>query len=91
LARKGFHEEAVEELLAAGVLGDALDSAKHAIANVIARLDFAVADRWIDALSPVVAVDDVGFVEARLMRALAHDDFRHGASSWRELPSAPPH
>jgi DNA-binding SARP family transcriptional activator len=85
LARKGFHEEAVEELLAAGVLRDALNSAKHAILGVIARLDFAVADRWIDAFSPVVPVDDVGFAEAQLMRALAHDDFGQGARIADEL------
>src|SRR5262245_46203801 len=79
LAGKGFHEEAVEELLAAGALTDAFTSAKQAILDVIARLDFAVADRWLEALSPVVAVGDGGFAEAQLMLAIARDDQRHGA------------
>ena len=79
LARRGFHEEAVEELLAAGALTDAFTSAKHAILDVIARLDFAVADRWIEALSPVVPVGDAVFAEAQLMLAIARDDQRHGA------------
>ena len=35
LARRGFHEEAVEELLAAGALTDAYTSAKRAILGVI--------------------------------------------------------
>jgi DNA-binding SARP family transcriptional activator len=78
LARKGFHEEAVEELLAAGALSDAYTSAQHAIVGVIGRLDFAVADRWIEALSPVVPVGNVGFAEAQLMLAIARDDQRHG-------------
>src|ERR1700758_1498387 len=60
LARRGFHEEAVEELLAAGALTDAYASAKRAILGVIGRLDFVVADRWIQALSPVVPVGHVG-------------------------------
>ncbi|OBG28532.1 BTAD domain-containing putative transcriptional regulator [Mycobacterium sp. 852002-51057_SCH5723018] len=78
LARKGFHEEAVEELLGAGVLGEALTSAKQAILGVIERLDFAVADRWIQALTQVVPADDFGFAEAELMLAIARDDQRRG-------------
>ena len=49
LARRGFHEEAVEELLAAGALADAYASAKTAILGLVDRLDFAVVDRWIEA------------------------------------------
>ena len=50
-----------------------------------ARLDFAVADRWIEALSPVVPVGDVGFAEAQLMLAIARDDQRHGTRIADEL------
>ena len=85
LARKGFHEEAVEELLAAGALTDAFTSAKAAILGVADRLDFAVVDRWIDALSPVVPADDVGFTEAQLMLAIARDDQRRGSRIADEL------
>src|SRR6478672_1703968 len=85
LARNGFHEEAVEELLAAGALTDAYASAKTAILGVVDRLDFAVVDRWIEALSPVVPVGDVGFAEAQLMLAIARDDQRHGTRIADEL------
>ena len=78
LAANGFHEEAVEELLGAGALSDAYTSAKRAILGVIGRLDFVVADRWIQALSPVVPVGDVGFAEAQLMLAIARDNQQHG-------------
>ena len=60
LARSGFHEEAVEELLAAGALTDAYTSAKTGILGLVDRLTPAVVDRWIEALSPVVPVGDVG-------------------------------
>jgi ATP/maltotriose-dependent transcriptional regulator MalT/DNA-binding SARP family transcriptional activator len=88
LARMGFHEEAVEELLTAGELTDAFTSAKCAILGVIARLDFAVADRWIAALSPVVPVADVGFAEAQLMLAIPRDDYHHAARIADELAAA---
>lgn len=79
LAGKGFHEEAANELLAAGALSDALTSARHAILGVIGRLDFALAERWIAALSDVVPVDDVEFADAELMLAATRDDVRDGA------------
>jgi DNA-binding SARP family transcriptional activator len=85
LAHNGFHEEAVEELLAAGALIDAFASARRSMIGVVARLDFAVADRWMEALTPVAAIDDAAFAEAQLMQALARDDFRHGARIADEL------
>lgn len=85
LAAHGFHEEAVEELLAAGAFTDAYASAQRAIPGVLDRLDFAVADRWIEALSPVVPVAEAGFAEARLMLAVARDDQRLGARIADEL------
>lgn len=88
LASHAFHEEAVEELLAAGALTDAYASAQRAILGVLDRLDFAVADRWIAALSPVVPVGDDGFAEARLMLAVARDDQRQGARIADELATA---
>src|ERR1700757_3239603 len=85
LAANGFHEEAVEELVGAGALSDAYTSAKRAILGVIGRLDFVVADRWIQALSPVVPVGDVGFAEAQLMLAIARDNQQHGTRIADEL------
>ena len=69
----------------AGALTDAYTSAKRAILGVIGRLDFDVADRWIQALSPVVPVGEVGFAEAQLMLAIARDDQRHGTRIADEL------
>lgn len=88
LAGKGFHEEAVTELLAAGALSDALTSAKHAILGVIGRLDFAVAERWIKVLSPVFPVGDAGFADAELMLAAARDDLHYGVRIADELAQA---
>lgn len=85
LAGKGFHEEAVTELLAAGALSDALTSAKQAILGVIGRLDFEVADRWITALSEVVPIGDFGLADAELMLAAARHDVRRGARIADEL------
>src|SRR6185503_8801070 len=53
--------------------------------GLVDRLDFAVVDRWIEALSPVVPVGDVGFAEAQLMLAIARDDQRHGTRIADEL------
>jgi ATP/maltotriose-dependent transcriptional regulator MalT/DNA-binding SARP family transcriptional activator len=85
LARKGFHEEAVEELLAAGALAEAFTSAKHAILGVVERMDFVVADRWIETLSPVAPEGDVGFAEAQLMLAIPRDDYLPAAGIVDEL------
>lgn len=88
LAGKGFHEEAVKELLAAGALKDALSPAEHAILGVIGRLDFPVADRWITALSGVVPAGHVGFAEAELMLAAIRDSVQDGARIADELVGA---
>ena len=44
--------------------------------------------RWIEALSPVVPVGDVGFAEAQLMLAIARDDQRHGTPHRRRAGRA---
>lgn len=88
LADKGFHEEAVTEFLAAGALPEALTSAKYAIFGVIGRLDFAVADRWIEMLSQATPVDDVGLADAELMLATVRDDIRCGVRIADELALA---
>src|SRR4029077_19344339 len=85
LAANGFHEEAVEELVGAGALGDACTSAKAAFLGVIGGMGFVFTDRWIWALSHVVPVGDVGFAEAQLMLAIARDDQQHGTRIADEL------
>lgn len=88
LASQGFHEEAVDELIAAGALQDACSSARRALPQVLDRLDFGVADRWIEALSPVAPVDDDGFLEARLMLAVARDNQLRGVDIADESAAA---
>ena len=55
LADEGLHEEATEELLAAGAPEDAFQSAPQAIFPVIERLDYATAERWLATLEGVGA------------------------------------
>jgi ATP/maltotriose-dependent transcriptional regulator MalT len=80
LAGEGRHEEAIEALLAARAPAEALPIAEHAIFAVIDRLDFAVADRWIEALRDVIGTGISPLVIAELMLALAVEDFRRGAA-----------
>ncbi len=47
LASEGHHEEATEVLLGAGAAAEALEPAATAIFDVINRLDFGLAERWL--------------------------------------------
>lgn len=78
LAREGHDEEATEELLSVGAPGEALVSAERAILSVIERLDFPVAERWLDALADVVPSGASLFTTAELMLAIGQHDFRRG-------------
>jgi DNA-binding SARP family transcriptional activator len=78
LAREGHDEEATEELLSASAPGDALVSAERAILSVIERLDFPVAERWLDALAEVAPSGASVFTTAELMLAIGQHDFRRG-------------
>jgi DNA-binding SARP family transcriptional activator/tetratricopeptide (TPR) repeat protein len=78
LAREGHDEEATEELLSAGAPGEALVSAERAILSVIERLDFPVAERWLDALAEVAPSGASVFTTAELMLAIGQHDFRRG-------------
>jgi DNA-binding SARP family transcriptional activator len=71
LASEGLHEEAVESYLLAGEVDECVESASKAIAPVIRRLDFGVAERWLSALSDSHAP---GLTIGRLLIALARDD-----------------
>jgi DNA-binding SARP family transcriptional activator len=78
LAREGHDEEATEELLSAGAPGEALVGAERAILAVIQRLDFQVAERWLDALAEVAPSGASVFTTAELMLAIGQHDFRRG-------------
>jgi DNA-binding SARP family transcriptional activator len=75
LAAEGHDEVATEELLAAGALEEARDTAARAIFGVIDRLDLAVAERWVAELGTTGPL-----VMAGLLLALATEDFRRGAA-----------
>lgn len=74
LVTEGHDEEAVEELLAAGALDEALAPAVRAITGIIERRDFEIADRWLHALN---AAEEL--TTAEIMLAIARDDYRAGA------------
>lgn len=79
LERERRHEEATEELLAAGALEEAVAPACRAIGEVIERLDFQIAERWLDALSDIAPPGAGPLATAELMLALAKDDYRRAA------------
>jgi DNA-binding SARP family transcriptional activator len=78
LADEGHDEEATEELLRAAAPQEALVPAARAIIPVIERLDFEVAERWLDALAAVAPSGASAFTVAELMLALGQADFRRG-------------
>jgi ATP/maltotriose-dependent transcriptional regulator MalT/DNA-binding SARP family transcriptional activator len=78
LAQEGHCEEAVEELLAAGDLRGALRFAGAGLGAVLDRLDFALADRWLDALAPVEQEGRYVLATAELTIAVATENYRRG-------------
>ncbi|MEU9408198.1 BTAD domain-containing putative transcriptional regulator [Streptomyces sp. NPDC048281] len=78
LAEEGHHEEATEVLLGVGLVVDAREYAERAVLTVIERLDLDIADRWLSALGDEPSASDL--TTARLMRAVARDDFHHGVA-----------
>jgi DNA-binding SARP family transcriptional activator len=75
LAAEGLHEEATEELLAAGAVEAAFASARKAIFAVIERIDYSTAERWIAALQAVVPPGALDWVEAELLLAFTKLDY----------------
>ncbi len=77
LASEGHHEDAVEELLRAGELDRARAAAERAIAGVIERLDLAVAERWLSALSDA-GPDGGPLSAAEVMLAIGREQYGRG-------------
>lgn len=78
LRSEGHLEEAVEEFLTAGDLDAALATADAVMGAVVARLDFSVAQRWLDALAPAGEPGRRRLAAAELMLAIASEDYRRG-------------
>ena len=79
LVSKNHHEEAVEEYLAAGCLEEALHIIHPVLERVIERADFALAERWMAALTPV-REDDDSLASAELMLIVVREDFSAGVA-----------
>lgn len=79
LRSEGHLEEAVESFLTAGDLDAALSTAEAVIGAVIDRLDFAVAERWLEALAPADEPGRRRLAGAELMLAITREDYRRGA------------
>jgi ATP/maltotriose-dependent transcriptional regulator MalT len=80
LAVEGHYEEATEELLRAGALDEALRAAERAIVPVVNRLDFGIAEGWLQALAGQELRPGSPLAIADLMIALARDDIRRGVA-----------
>lgn len=76
LVAEGSAEEATDEYLRAGAPAEALSTAELAIMRVIERTDFAVAERWLEALGDVAPTNASLLTAAEVMLALAKDDIR---------------
>jgi ATP/maltotriose-dependent transcriptional regulator MalT/DNA-binding SARP family transcriptional activator len=76
LSAEGSMEEATDEYLRAGAPREALRTAELAIMRVIERTDFAVAERWLEALGDVAPTNASLLTAAEVMLALAKDDIR---------------
>ena len=88
LTEQGHDEEAVEMLLRCDALEDALAPATRAIARVIERLDYGVADRWLTALASVTPPDAEALHRAELMLAVGRGEFARGAAVGDRLARA---
>lgn len=96
LIASGQHEEAVDELLRLGDLEAAGRLAAVALPSLVARMDFAPAARWLDALRASVQIPtpEIGPVVLRVAFALEQCDRgvelvdRHGYG-WLPEPGAP--
>ncbi|WP_240634083.1 BTAD domain-containing putative transcriptional regulator [Streptomyces dengpaensis] len=96
LIASGEHEEAVDELLRLGDLEAAGRLAAVALPSLVARMDFAAAARWLDALGASVRnlTPEIGSVILRIAFALEQCARgvelidRHGYA-WLPEPEAP--
>ena len=88
LADAGHLEEATDEFLRARALELAASTAERAIAGVVERLDFAVAERWLAQLKDVLPLGASAFATAELMLAIAHDDYARADAVIERLAAA---
>ena len=78
LADEGHHEEAAHELLLVGAHEEARASIETAIADVVDRLDFAIAELWLTSLGG--RGSSTALTAAEVMLALGQEQYRRGAA-----------
>lgn len=85
LESESFHEDATEEFLRARELGEAFRSAERVIEEVIERADFPIAERWLEELGDFAPTEASGFTAARVMLAVARNDYHRAVEIADEL------
>lgn len=75
LAEEARDEEAVEEFLGAGLPDRALEPAQRIIKQVIDRLDYDVAERWLSALGGQPQAQSGALALGEMMLALGREDY----------------
>jgi DNA-binding SARP family transcriptional activator len=88
LCSEGHLEEAVEQFLAAGQPERALDEAEAVIGELLDRLDFVVAERWLSSLAPPGSPGARRLGPATLMLSIAREDYRKGVAVADDLEAA---
>jgi DNA-binding SARP family transcriptional activator len=78
LLEEGHHEEAVEEFLKIPAPAEAVPAAEAAIGAVMDRFDLAIAERWLKALAGHGDPTLPGLATARLMLAIARENYGAG-------------
>jgi DNA-binding SARP family transcriptional activator len=78
LLSEGHDEEAVEEYLRAGCADDALRIVRPVLERVIERTDFALAERWLQALAPARPPGDISLAASELMLTVVREKFAAG-------------
>jgi DNA-binding SARP family transcriptional activator len=75
LAAEGRHEEALEELLGAGWVADAVTSAERALTAAIGRLDLDLAQSWLDRFAAAGLLETPALLRAQLSVSIAREEF----------------
>ena len=78
LLSEGHDEEAVEEYLRVGCADDALQIVRPVLERVIERTDFALAERWLQALAPARPPGDISLAASELMLTVVREKFAAG-------------
>jgi DNA-binding SARP family transcriptional activator/tetratricopeptide (TPR) repeat protein len=81
LSAEGRHEEAVEELLAAGHVGDAVAPAEHALPAAIMRLDLELVQAWLDRFAAAGMLHKPVLLRAQLSVSIAREEFQRAVEA----------